>query len=90
MLLSPNYDKLFDRGVISFRPDNGRIILPASMSHSFWKNLDALGITDESTLEFVPNGTDGYLEYHRRYIFGYSPSSRFDADELVAQMLPIA
>ena len=90
LLLSPNYDKLFDRGVISFRPDNGRIILPASMSHSFWKNLDALGITDESTLEFVPHGTDGYLEYHRRYIFGYSPSSRFDADELVAQMLPIA
>ena len=90
LLLSPNYDKLFDRGVISFRPDNGSIILPASMSHSFWKNLDALGITDESTLEFVPHGTDGYLEYHRRYIFGYRPSSRFDADELVAQMLPIA
>lgn len=87
MLLSPNYDKLFDRGVISFNPSNGKIILPESMSHTFWRNLDRLGIDDEKTLAFIPDGTEKYLEYHKELVFGFTPSADFDADELVAKML---
>lgn len=87
LLLSPNYDKLFDRGVISFNPSNGKIILPESMSHAFWRNLDRLGIDDEKTLAFIPDGTEKYLEYHKELVFGFTPSSDFDADRLVAEML---
>lgn len=87
LLLSPNYDKLFDRGVISFNPSNGKIILPESMSHTFWRNLDRLGIDDEKTLAFIPDGTEKYLEYHKELVFGFTPSADFDADELVAEML---
>ena len=87
LLLSPNYDKLFDRGVISFNPDNGKIILPEVLTYSLWKNLERLGIDDEKHLKFVPEGTDRYLEYHRKRIFGYKPSSNFDMNEFVARML---
>ena len=89
LLLSPNYDKLFDRGVISFSPDNGRIILPENASYQFWKNLDRLGIDDEKTLVCIPSGTDKYLDYHRKRVFGYKPSSDFDMNEFVAEMLPL-
>ncbi len=89
LLLSPNYDKLFDRGVISFNPDNGKIILPEVLTYSLWKNLERLGIDDEKHLKFVPEGTDRYLEYHRKRIFGYKPSSNFDMNEFVARMLSV-
>ena len=88
-MLSPNYDKLFDRGVISFNPDNGKIILPEVLTYSLWKNLERLGIDDEKHLKFVPNGTDRYLDYHRKRIFGYKPSSDFDMNEFVAGMLSV-
>lgn len=87
LLLSPDYDKLFDRGVISFNPDNGKIILPEALTYSLWKNLERLGIDDEKHLKFVPNGTDKYLDYHRKRIFGYKPSSDFDVNEFVVRML---
>ena len=89
LLLSPNYDKLFDRGVISFNPDNGKIILPEVLTYSLWKNLERLGIDDEKHLKFVPNGTDRYLDYHRKRVFGYKPSSDFDMNEFVAGMLSV-
>ena len=87
LLLSPNYDKLFDRGVISFDASNGKILLPEKMSASFWRNLDRLGITDEKHLSFIPDGTEKYLEYHQKMIFGYEPVSGFDADVLLEEML---
>ena len=86
LLLSPNYDKLFDRGVISFSPENGKIILPAQASFRFWKNMDRLGINDEKTLSYVPEGTGKYLDYHRHRVFGYSPSSEFDLDSFVSEL----
>ena len=89
LLLSPNYDKLFDRGVISFSPDTGKIILPETLTYSLFKNLERLGIDDEKHLEFVPDGTDKYLDYHRNRIFGYKPSSDFDVNDLVAEMLSV-
>ena len=87
LLLSPNYDKLFDRGVISFDPSTGKIILPEKMSASFWRNLDRLGITDEKELSFIPEGTEKYLEYHKNMVFGYVPSSSFDAGTFVENLL---
>ena len=89
LLLSPNYDKLFDRGVISFSPDNGRIILPETLTYPLWKNLERLGIDDEKHLEFVPDGTDKYLDYHRKRVYGYKPSADFDVNDLVAEMLSV-
>ncbi len=89
LLLSPNYDKLFDRGVISFNPDNGKIILPETLTYPLWKNLYRLGIDDEKHLEFVPDGTDKYLDYHRKRIYGYKPSPDFDVNNLVAEMLSV-
>lgn len=87
LLLSPNYDKLFDRGVISFNASSGKIILPEKMSASFWRNLDRLGITDEKELSFIPEGTEKYLDYHQKMVFGYVPSSSFDTDSFVEGLL---
>ena len=39
LLLSPNYDKLFDRVVISFNPDNGKIILPEVLTYFYERIL---------------------------------------------------
>ena len=89
LLLSPNYDKLFDRGVISFNPDNGRIILPETQTYQLWKNLERLGIDDEKHLEYVPDGTEKYLDYHRNRIFGYKPSPDFDVNTLLMEMLSV-
>ena len=89
LLLSPNYDKLFDRGVISFNPDNGRIILPETQTYQLWKNLERLGIDDEKHLEYVPDGTEKYLDYHRNRIFGYKPSPDFDVNNLLMEMLSV-
>lgn len=86
LLLSPNYDKLFDRGVISFNPSNGKILLPEKMSAAFWRNLDRLGIDDEKCLSFIPSGTETYLDYHRNTIFGYEPVSGFDVDMFVENL----
>lgn len=87
LLLSPNYDKLFDRGVISFNPSNGKIILPEKMDARFWRNLDRLGITEEKELKFVPEGTDKYLDYHKEMVFGFTPSRDFDASDFVEQLI---
>ena len=87
LLLSPNYDKLFDRGVISFKSSNGKILLPEKMSAAFWRNLDRLGINDEKYLSFIPSGTEKYLDYHRNTIFGYEPVSGFSADVFLENLL---
>lgn len=87
LLLSPDYDKLFDKGVISFNPDNGKILLPEHMTRSVEANLERLGIDDTRTLSSVPDGTDAYLEYHRRRIFGYRAKDEDDVDNLVSQAL---
>lgn len=50
LLLAPHYDKLFDRGVISFSPDNGKIILPETQSRQMWTNITKLHITEDDEL----------------------------------------
>ncbi len=66
LLLLPNYDKLFDKGYISFR-DDGRII--------YSKHIDAkakklLGLKNESHLLMEINENQKkYLKYHREHCF---------------------
>ena len=87
LLLTPDYDKLFDLGVISFSPDNGRILLPENASFRFWQNLNKLGIDDQKTLSDIPDGTERYLDYHQHMIFGFKPSDSLDAETIIDNML---
>lgn len=87
LILTPNYDKLFDRGVISFNPDNGRIILPDILSRELWMNLSRLNIDDTISLRSVPDGTDKYLAYHNKYVFNFTPHDGISTSEYVEGLL---
>jgi hypothetical protein len=80
LILSPNYDKLFDLGYISFKPTNGKIILSDRLKADSW---DKLKVNPEAELRFVPPNTDHYLNYHNNYIFNFSPSNKSIEDNLI-------
>lgn len=61
-LLTPNLDKLFDKGYISF-DDNGKIIISSTL-----KNFELLGISTEMRIPIKVEHTK-YLNYHRNEIF---------------------
>lgn len=66
-MLSPVYDKLFDRGFITFTNDKHMIL-------SNWispKNYDRLGIKDNTFIQRLPLDDEriSYLEYHRTSVF---------------------
>ena len=65
LLLTPNLDKAFDRGLIAF-DDHGRILLSTRLPR---KDAKILGIGMESKLSNVPAEMARYLRYHRRYVF---------------------
>lgn len=73
LVLTPNYEKLFARGVITFNPDNGKIKLPDVLPRELWLNLSRLNIDDTVELRNVPSGTDKYLAYHNKYVFNFTP-----------------
>ena len=91
LILTPNYDKLFDRGVISFSPSNGKIILPKIHTHEMWRNLERLHIDDEVQLSHIPDGTEVFLDYHNMRVFGYQvndgKSDEMLLEELVARAM---
>lgn len=60
LLLTPNLDKLFDRGLITFRED-GAIRISASLMPS---DALALGVHAGLKLRSVPDETKDYLERH--------------------------
>ena len=66
-LLSPLYDKLFDKGFITFTPDK-RVHLSAHLS-SYTYNL--IGLKDNQFIEALPmdDRREEYLEYHRNAVF---------------------
>lgn len=64
LLLSPNLDKLFDRGYISFE-DNGEIIVSPLLSCD---DLNRVGISANMGLYKVEQGCIPYLEFHRNEI----------------------
>ena len=61
LLLLPNYDKLFDRGYISFDA-NGRIVFS-----SYFPRSDRMlfGMTDAIRLLKISDNHQAYLKYHR-------------------------
>ncbi len=66
-MLSPLYDKLFDKGLISFTDDR-RIMVSNWLSP---KNIQRMGLEDMKFYQFLPVGTERlkYLEYHRECVF---------------------
>lgn len=58
LALSPNYDKLFDLGFITFKPTNGKIVLSDKIKPPY---RDRLCIDDSKELRMVPRTTDKYL-----------------------------
>lgn len=81
LLLTPNYDKLFDRGVISFSPDNGRIILPETQSKQMWSNFTKMHIDDSQSLRYLDDKIAEYLEYHNNYVFKFEPTIKYSEDD---------
>jgi 5-methylcytosine-specific restriction enzyme A len=61
ILLSPNYDALFDRHLISFE-NNGSILLSDSLQNSDYQKL---GVTGKESIKHFTKGNHGYLERHR-------------------------
>ncbi len=66
-MLSPLYDKLFDRGLISFTEDR-RIMVSNWISP---RNVQRMGLEDGRFYQSLPTGTDRlrYLEYHREWVY---------------------
>lgn len=87
LILTPNYDKLFDRGIISFSPDNGKIILPRIHTHEMWRNLERMHIDDEVHLSHIPEGTDKFLDYHNKRVFGYQVNDGIGDDQFLAELV---
>jgi len=65
LLLTPNLDKAFDQGFISFE-NNGNIIISSTLSES---DRNTLNITSTLKLRKVFDDCLPFLEYHRTYIF---------------------
>lgn len=87
LILTPNYDKLFDRGIISFSPDNGKIILPTIHTHEMWRNLERMHIDDEVHLSHIPDGTEKFLDYHNKRVFGYQVNDGIGNDQFLAELV---
>lgn len=64
LLLTPNLDALFDKGLITFR-DNGEILISELMSASTRK---ALGCSDDAKVSLRPEHAK-YLTWHRENVF---------------------
>lgn len=65
LLLTPNYDFLFDKGYISF-DNNGRVIFSNRLTES---DLKEFNFDKNIKVKFVSEKMKEYLEYHRKYVF---------------------
>jgi len=64
-MLTPTFDRLFDRGFLSFTDDKKTILSPFLSNMTYSK----LGISDNKTISHLPiDGREAYLEYHRNEI----------------------
>jgi putative restriction endonuclease len=64
-MLTPTFDKLFDRGFMTFSEDK-RVILSPYLSKMTYSKL---GISERLVKDLPLNGREKYMEYHRKYIF---------------------
>ena len=69
LVLTPNIDNLFARGIISFSDTNGKIILPKQLDERI--ALEKMNVCSSLALNDIPNGTEPYLRYHKTYIWGF-------------------
>lgn len=65
LLLLPQYDELFDAGLITFS-DKGLILVSKALSHV---SLVLLGIDTKHRLRYVHEAHKPYLDYHRSRMF---------------------
>ena len=64
LLLTPNLDKVFDKGLITFDPDNnGKIIFSSSITMPA-----ALGLNDKMKVSIFNAQTENYLRFHKKYV----------------------
>lgn len=64
-MLTPTFDRLFDRGFLSFTNDKKTILSPFLSNMTYSK----LGISDNKIISHLPiEGREAYLEYHRNKI----------------------
>ncbi len=64
-MLTPTFDRLFDRGFLSFTEDKKTILSPFLSNMTYSK----LGISDNKIISHLPiEGREEYLEYHRNEI----------------------
>jgi putative restriction endonuclease len=68
LLLSPNFDALFDKGFISFDDDGGVLL-----SNSIRKLASEVGLHEAMRLRKIEDEHKKYLRIHRE-MFGFSPS----------------
>lgn len=80
LILSPTYDKLFDLGLITFKPNSGKIELSSRIAPKDW---DKLKVDDTKGLNMIPEGTDLYLSYHNAHIFDFTPSKGREEELLI-------
>ncbi len=80
LILSPTYDKLFDLGFITFEPGNGKIEISRRLT---LQDRDKLKVDDSQALNMIPQGTEHYLDYHRRHIFDFTPSQGKEEELLI-------
>ena len=64
-MLTPTFDRLFDRGFLSFTHDKKTILSPFLSNMTYSK----IGISDNKIISHLPiDGREEYLEYHRQNI----------------------
>jgi Predicted restriction endonuclease len=68
IILTPTYDKLFDRGYISFN-DDGTLLVSSKISKKVQKILGLVAGEKIDGLK-LPEAKKVFLEYHRKHIFG--------------------
>ena len=65
LLLTPNIDKLFDKGLISFS-DTGEMMISSQLDNA---DVAALGIQPDMKLNKIKDEHLRYLDYHKKRIF---------------------
>lgn len=65
--LSPTYDRLFDKGYITFT-DEGNLVCGTEISSYSWSKLN-INPSIFSKYNILPDGRENYLSYHREHVF---------------------
>lgn len=65
LLVLPQYDKLYDRGLISFEDGGGILVSPAMPKDKF----ELLGVREDAKLASVTREQQPFLSFHRDRVF---------------------